>query len=279
MNQLLINKYASLIVMLSSTFQVPINAENITTKVFEKVSGSVVIIKAHSKKHGDFQGSGVLIEDGKTIVTNLHVVQNATMVNIEFPDGRNYRAKGYLAVNAEKDLITIRLPKKMSRLKAIKIADLKSLKVGQKVVAIGSPQGLSNTVSEGIVSAIREFNFSSKVIQTTAPLSPGSSGGGLFNENGRLVGITSFHHVDGQNLNFAYPAEEIKPLLKEGVIIPFYQLQRSNLEAQKSPDVFVTRSGRKYHHSNCHYLRKSRILISIMEANKKGYSPCNTCLR
>ena len=69
------------------------------------------------------------------------------------------------------------------------------------------------------------------------------------------VGITSFHHVDGQNLNFAYPAEEIKPLLKEGVIIPFYQLQRSNLEAQKSPDVFVTRSGRKYHHSNCHYLR------------------------
>jgi S1-C subfamily serine protease len=279
MNQLVIKKYSSLMVMLLSTFQVPVNAENITIKVYDKVSASVVLIKAYSKKHGDSQGSGVLIDDGKTIVTNLHVVQNATRVNIEFPDGRNFRAKGYLAVNVDKDLITIRLPKKMSRLNAIKIADLNSLRVGQKVVAIGSPQGLSNTVSEGIISAIRELNSSSKVIQTTAPLSPGSSGGGLFNESGRLVGITSFNHVDGQNLNFAYPAEEIKPLLKEGVLIPFYQLQRSNLQIQKSPEVFVTRSGKKYHHQNCHYLRKSRIPISILEASNKGYLPCNACIR
>ena len=152
MNQIVISKYSSLLVILLSTIQMPINAENITTKVFEKVSGSVVIIKAHSKKYGDFQGSGVLIEDGKTIVTNLHVVQNATMVNIEFPDGRIFRSKGYLAVNADKDLITIRLPKKISGLSAVKIANLNGLKVGQKVVAIGSPQGLSNTVSEGINS-------------------------------------------------------------------------------------------------------------------------------
>lgn len=279
MNQIVISKYSKLLVILLSTIHMPINAENITTKVFEKVSGSVVIIKAYSKKHGDSQGSGVLIEDGKTIVTNLHVVQNATMVKIEFPDGRIYRSKGYLAVNADKDLITIRLPKKITRLKAIKIANLNGLRVGQKVVAIGSPQGLSNTVSEGIISAIRELNPSTKVIQTTAPLSPGSSGGGLFNEQGRLVGITSFHHIDGQNLNFAYPAEEIIPLLKEGVVIPFYQLERSHLQVQNSPEVFVTRSGRKYHHPNCHYLRKSRIPISIMEANQKGYSPCNTCIR
>ena len=279
MNQIVISKYSSLLVILLSTIQMPINAENITTKVFEKVSGSVVIIKAHSKKYGDFQGSGVLIEDGKTIVTNLHVVQNATVVNIEFPDGRIFRSKGYLAVNADKDLITIRLPKKISGLSAVKIANLNGLKVGQKVVAIGSPQGLSNTVSEGIISAIRELNPSTKVIQTTAPLSPGSSGGGLFNEQGRLIGITSFHHIDGQNLNFAYPADEIIPLLKEGPVIPFYQLQRSNLHAKSSPEVFVTRSGRKYHHPNCRYLRKSKIPMTIVQASDKGYSPCNVCIR
>ena len=72
MNQIVISKYSSLLVILLSTIQMPINAENITTKVFEKVSGSVVIIKAHSKKYGDTQGSGVLIEDGKTIVTNFY---------------------------------------------------------------------------------------------------------------------------------------------------------------------------------------------------------------
>ena len=279
MNELIIRKYSSLLIITFSALQIPISAENITTKIFEKVSGSVVTIKAFSEKHGDSQGSGVLIEDGKTIVTNLHVVQNATMVTIQFPDGRIYRSKGYLAVNVDKDLITIRLPKKVKRLKAVKISNLNNLRVGQNVVAIGSPQGLSNTVSEGIVSAIRELNPSSKIIQTTAPLSPGSSGGGLFNEQGRLVGITSFHHIDGQNLNFAYPAEEILPLLKDGGVIPFYQLQRSNLQAQNSPKVFVTRSGSKYHHPNCLYLRKSKIPMTIVTASNQGYSPCKSCIR
>ena len=279
MNKLKIRKFSSLLVVAFSGLQMPINAENITTKIFEKVSGSVVTIKSFSEKYGDSQGSGVLIEDGKTIVTNLHVVQNAKMVTILFPDGRIYRSKGYLAVNVDKDLITIRLPKKVSRIKPVKIENLNKLRVGQNVVAIGSPQGLANTVSEGIISAIRELNPSSKVIQTTAPLSPGSSGGGLFNEYGRLVGITSFHHVDGQNLNFAYPAEEIIPLLKEGVVIPFYQLQRSNLQVQNSPKVFVTKSGRKYHHPKCTYLSKSKIPMSIITASNKGYSPCKSCIR
>ena len=275
----LVRKYAGLLAPLLFAIQMPIVAGDTTTKIVEKVSGAVVIIKAFSEDYGISQGSGVLIDDGKTIVTNLHVVQHATKVTIEFPDGRTFRSKGYLAVNPDKDLITIRLPKKISKVDPVKIAKLNGISVGQKVVAIGSPRGLSNTVSEGIVSAIRELDSATKVIQTTAPVSPGSSGGGLFNEDAKLIGITSFLHIGGQNLNFAYPADDIIPLLKKVPPIPFYQLQRSNLNTKTSPDVFVTKSGRKFHHPKCRYLRKSRIPMSIVGAIDRGYSQCSVCLR
>jgi S1-C subfamily serine protease len=86
-------------------------------------------------------------------------------------------------------------------------------RVGQRVYAIGSPQGLELTLSEGLVSALRQTTNGS-IIQTTAPISPGSSGGGLFNANGQLVGIVTFQSRTGQNLNFALPAHwisEMKP--------------------------------------------------------------------
>jgi hypothetical protein len=85
---------------------------------------------------------------------------------------------------------------------------VKQLRIGQRVYAIGAPQGLELTISEGIVSSLREVPGGS-VIQTTAPISPGSSGGGLFDLSGRLVGIMTFQHRYGQNLNFALPADWI----------------------------------------------------------------------
>ena len=275
----LVRKYAALLAPFLFAIQMPILASNPTTGIVKKVSGSVVIVKAFSEIYDISQGSGVLIDDGKTIVTNLHVVQHATKVIVEFPDGRTFRSKGYLAVNSNKDLITIRLPKKISKVDPVNFAKLNGISVGQKVVAIGSPRGLSNTVSEGIVSAIRELDSETQLIQTTAPVSPGSSGGGLFNEDAKLIGITSFLHIGGQNLNFAYPADYIIPLLKHVPPIPFYELQRSKLNTKTSPDVFVTKSGRKYHHPKCRYLRKSKIPMSIIEATEKGYSSCMTCLR
>src|SRR6185503_1595669 len=89
---------------------------------------------------------------------------------------------------------------------SVGIGSVESLRTGQKVFAIGAPQGLDLTISEGIVSSLREVPDGT-VIQTTAPLSPGSSGGGLFNAAGQLVGITTFQHRYGQNLNFALPAD------------------------------------------------------------------------
>jgi hypothetical protein len=94
------------------------------------------------------------------------------------------------------------------RAPAIPLGSVSSLRTGQRVFAIGAPVGLELTISEGIVSALREVDEGT-VIQTSAPISPGSSGGGLFDLSGHLVGITTFQHRYGQNLNFALPADWI----------------------------------------------------------------------
>ena len=91
------------------------------------------------------------------------------------------------------------------------IASVADVRTGQRVYAIGAPLGLELTISEGIVSSLREVE-NGKVIQTTAPVSPGSSGGGLFNAEGQLIGIVTFQTRSGQNLNFAVPADWISEM-------------------------------------------------------------------
>jgi S1-C subfamily serine protease len=90
----------------------------------------------------------------------------------------------------------------------VTVASASVLRTGQRVYAIGAPQGLELTISEGIVSSLRQVDEGT-LIQTTAPVSPGSSGGGLFTADGRLVGIVTFQYREGQNLNFALPADWI----------------------------------------------------------------------
>jgi S1-C subfamily serine protease len=105
----------------------------------------------------------------------------------------------------------------------LRLADVDQVSIGQHVIAIGSPMSLENTVSDGIVSALRsasdldpKLSASLRVFQTTAPVSPGSSGGALLNMQGEVMGITSFGIMTGQNLNFVIPISYAKPLLGIG---------------------------------------------------------------
>ena len=253
--------------------------ENTTADVVEDVVASVVVIAAKYSNTSDTgQGSGVIIDDGTTVITNVHVVGGASEIVVHLQDGRSIKSKGYLKADTDRDLITIKIPKKFKGVKPIKLSKSKKIKIGTKVVAIGSPQGLTNTVSEGIISGIREFESGTRVIQTSAPVSPGSSGGGLFNMKGELIGITSFLHKGGQNLNFAYPAEYIFPLLVSVSISPFHNLKApKTLISTEGQSVYVTRTGKKYHRITCRYLKKSIREISILDARDGGYSPCKVC--
>ena len=173
-------------------------------EVFAGVSGSVARIRV-SDGFGNplSQGSGVVIGPG-SVITNCHVTAAGDRISVKVGDDE-FPATVALA-DEERDLC--RLNVNGLNAPAVTMASVTSLKVGQRLFAIGAPHGLELTLSEGIVSSLRSTPDGT-LIQTTAPISPGSSGGGLFDAGGRLVGIVTFQHRHGQNLNFALPADWI----------------------------------------------------------------------
>jgi hypothetical protein len=172
--------------------------------VFAQVSGSVARVNAlDGSGRTAMVGSGVVVDRG-AVITNCHVVARAASVQVKFGSG-TYSASVDVA---DEELDLCRLGVAGLDAPAIQVGSVGLLRTGQRVYAIGAPQGLDLTISEGIVSSLREVQGGT-VIQTTAPVSKGSSGGGLFDASGRLVGIVTFQHRFGQNLNFALPADWI----------------------------------------------------------------------
>jgi serine protease Do len=176
-------------------------------EVFAAVSGSVAKVMVQDSAGNTISsGSGVVIGSG-IVITNCHVVQRASSVTVKLgPETYD----GTL-VQADEEFDLCRLSVTGLNARPVNIGSVANLRVGQKVLAIGSPYGLENTLSEGLVSALREVPGGT-MIQTSAPISPGSSGGGLFDMTGTLVGINTFQHRYGQNLNFAVPADWINQM-------------------------------------------------------------------
>jgi len=182
----------------------PAHSASPAEDIFAKVSPSVVHVNVMdtSGRMVAF-GSNVVI-DRDAVITNCHVLRHGVNINIKL--GSAVRSADVQVSDEELDLC--RLNVSGLGAPAVTIGTVKQLRTGQRVYAIGAPQGLDLTISEGIVSSLREVPGGT-VIQTTAPISAGSSGGGLFDLSGRLVGIMTFQHRYGQNLNFALPADWI----------------------------------------------------------------------
>ncbi|MFF7789582.1 trypsin-like peptidase domain-containing protein [Streptomyces sp. NPDC007991] len=207
----------------TSTNVVPSAQKGTVAGVAKAVSPSIVEISAASNA-GSATGSGVIITSGGEVVTNNHVVAGASQIKVTTSDGKSYSAK-VVGTDSKKDLALIKL-ENASGLKAATLGDSSGLQVGDQVVAIGSPEGLSGTVTSGIVSALdrdvtvptsedqgqqpqqgdgwpfefggRQFNGDTgsdtttyKALQTDASLNPGNSGGALIDMNGNIIGINS----------------------------------------------------------------------------------------
>ena len=176
-------------------------------KLFEKVAPSVVIVwslDANARKEA--QGSGIVIAP-REVITNCHVIDKALFILIE-QGGRSAQARTRFT-DLERDLCQLTMDAQQQIGVPISGAiSYKELKVGQRVYTVGAPEGLELSLGEGIISQLRGTD-SFDLIQTTAPVSHGSSGGGLFDADGRLIGITTFIFKEGQNLNFAIPASWI----------------------------------------------------------------------
>jgi V8-like Glu-specific endopeptidase len=181
--------------------------------ISREAHGAVVSIVVSDKNgHPVAQGSGFLISKDGQVVTNYHVIKNGSSAVIKFPDGAFFVVDGVLASDKDRDVAIIKAHGNDFR--ALTLGDSDRLQVGEEVVAIGSPLSLESTVSNGIVSAIRTVeDEGGKFLQITVPISPGSSGGPLFNMSGKVVGITTSHIKGGENLNFAIPINDVKPML------------------------------------------------------------------
>lgn len=171
------------------------------SQVFDKVKDSVVVVKTFDANGNAIsQGSGVLLPSGK-IGTNCHVVKNGE--SFQVGGGKQFVPATVWGSDEDRDiclLVSRRLTAKPAQL-----GQARHLKVGEPVYAVGAPRGLELSLSDGIVSQLR--GAPPPFIQTTAAISPGSSGGGLFDADGRLVGFTTLYIEGGQSLNFAMPVE------------------------------------------------------------------------
>lgn len=219
-------------------------------EIAKAANGAVVSIVMSDKDGNPIaQGSGFLVSRDGLIVTNYHVIAQGTSAVIKLPDGAFFVVDGVLAFDKDRDLAVIKAHGEDFR--TVTLGNSDRVEVGQEVVAIGNPLSLESTVSNGIVSGIRTVEGEGgKFLQVTTPISPGSSGGPLFNMAGEVIGITTMYLKGGENLNFAIPINDAKRLLlaKSSKIQPLPE-EPGQVNGE-TPDVqssSVTLSGRDYY--------------------------------
>jgi Flp pilus assembly protein TadD len=186
-------------------------------RIYDENSRSVVVIVAVDREgHSASQGSGFVVREDGAVATNYHVISGATDVKIKIGP-KVVDVEGVLYVDVDNDVALLKIAG--TGYPTVHVGDAGALLVGAKVYAIGSPHGLENTISEGIVSGIREIDSKRKILQMTAAISPGSSGGPVFNEKGEVVAIATFLIEANQNLNFALPVNLIEPALSKKELV------------------------------------------------------------
>lgn len=185
--------------------------------VYSRVVPSVISIETRNEKHLPLSsGTGFMIDGGGTILTNAHVVSasGAVDVLVKTTAGEERVITEVVDIDPDRDLATLKFS---GEVKQYLILEMTEPAIGDKAFAIGNPLGLDRSLSEGIVSGIRKLPVSpAKLIQTTAALSPGNSGGPLVDIMGNVIGVNTSGKRDGQNLNFAVSAEDIDRFLKRG---------------------------------------------------------------
>lgn len=224
------NNWAASLLVIASASTLAQNQDTGTT-VFTKASGAVVVVRAQSSS-ATLQGSGIGYRygyganskpDSTWIATNAHVVDGAISVLVQVGDAK-YKANIEYA-DPELDLALLQVSGLVIS-SPVTIQGMGNTQVGSTVFAIGSPFGLENTITEGIVSGLRDQN-GVRLIQTSAAISKGNSGGGLFTSDGRLLGITAFKFKDGENLNFAVDGKYVlaidKSLFAANIIRASYE--------------------------------------------------------
>ncbi|MGB4246958.1 MAG: trypsin-like peptidase domain-containing protein [Pseudohongiellaceae bacterium] len=255
------------------------NDEENNIEVFKQASPSVVYITNSRLVRRSFyslnpqeipqgSGSGFIWSADGYVVTNFHVIQQASRLTVTLQDGSAYDAE-VVGTEPDKDLAVLRIDAPREKLTPIQVGDSSLLEVGRKVIAIGNPFGLDTTLTVGVVSALgREIDSVSRrkirdVIQTDAAINPGNSGGPLLNSLGQLVGVnTAIYSPTGASsgIGFAIPVNTVKKIVPE--LITYGRVQTPTLGIALLPPQYAD-----------YYRQSSRIQGVIVMDVIEGGSP------
>jgi tetratricopeptide (TPR) repeat protein len=186
------------------------------------------------------RGSGFFIDTDR-VVTNRHVIEGAYRVEVHSSLGTVYPVKGVLAVDAEGDLALLKVDAPVNTVRPLSL-ERTSPQEGESVVVIGNPFGLEGSVTNGIVSAVRDIPTFGRIIQITAPISPGSSGSPVVNMRGQVIGVATLQITGGQSINFAIPSERISQL-QTGTLTSFADLVAATGRNKHAKAVQLFRDG------------------------------------
>ncbi|MDD5451101.1 MAG: trypsin-like peptidase domain-containing protein [Desulfovibrionales bacterium] len=259
-------------------------------RIFKESNKAVVVVTAYGFANEPIaQGSGFIVRQDGAIVTNYHVVNGSADITITVQKSHSFgddqrsetlEVEGLIYCDKDNDLVILkakfieppskkpesisdplvgrspRVPRTIDSLPVVRLGDIDKVNVGEKLYVISSPQGLENTISEGIISGLRDvlsppsplplgdshkpsqdqkletarylrkIKYRKKILQITAPVSSGSSGGPAFNQKGEVIGIVTFLIEGGQNLNFAMPVNLIKDEIENKEVIPLKAFQK-----------------------------------------------------
>jgi len=208
---------------------VPLTAETELTKLVNEIRPAVVTVIVYDINQEVANiGSGFFIDKYGHLITNYHVLDGQYTAEVRTAEGKTFPIKLVVADNKATDLVKVLVDIPRRKFKWVKTTD-RLPSIAEQILVVGSPMGLEQTVSEGIVSSIREIPAVGEFFQMSAPISPGSSGSPVVNLKGQVVGIATFQMVRGQNLNFAVSAKSVRKLkpVKAGMSMPLWTFNNS----------------------------------------------------
>lgn len=209
----------------SGTIQSPNKARLTTREIVDQSKPGIVRIESHFGDGKEGVGTGFIVSKDGRIATNMHVLFDvegelgvATRVDVVLLDGRKFPVASVISADPKRDLAVLQISGAPASLSSLSLGDSDKVSAGDRVIAIGNPLGvLDYTVSDGLISSVRPVSEDLTMLQISAPISQGSSGGPLFNNFGEVIGVATAISREGQNLNFAIPSNYLRPMVhKQG---------------------------------------------------------------
>lgn len=224
------------VIMPSTLVQRYLNSSQVSTpglpytasEIAKKLSPSIVNIESSDSNGIPIDsGSGYIIDSSGKIATNYHIIKGANSAKVKTSDGQIYNVSKVLAYDSKQDLALLKID--ATGLQPVILGDSDKIGTGDKIYTIGNPSGIDETMSDGIISTKSEEVNGASYIQISAPISKGTSGGVLVNEQAEVIGTTTVDVTNGQNLYLSIPSNSLKPMITQDINQTLAQLPRDSV--------------------------------------------------